>query len=418
MTIITYCYVVLALLFVAGWHYCFHKKVFAWLDFFWSISFIIIIGIYHLHHYFSLGSLSLRLIDLLYILWSLRLSTHLFARIKKTGEDKRYVELKKKWKVWYGLNFFILFQAEVILAMVLASPLLIHYPDHLTWVNYLAVGIFTLAIAGETIADQQLAKFIRSNHDSSQVCREGLWKYTRHPNYFFEWIIWISFAIYALSSPQWWMGLIPAVVMYLMLTKVTGIPPAEASSIVSKKEKYIEYQKQTNAFFPWFPKKIVLSLMLMIGSLNSMAAGVPMQQPEKIKYVFDNLRADNIQILDDFYAKDTTFIDPLGTHNGINSVKDYYKNLYKNVKAIKFNFSQVVSQGNTHSLYWTMTLSAEGLNNGNPISVDGNSYIKFNEAGLVSYHRDYFDMGEFIYEHVPLLGWTVKKVKEKLRGKP
>ena len=141
-----------------------------------------------------------------------------------------------------------------------------------------------------------------------------------------------------------------------------------------------------------------------------------MQQQEMIKNVFTTLRAENIQILDSFYAPDTKFIDPLGTHNGIKSVKAYYRNLYQNVKSIHFKFNDIVSNGNTHVLVWTMTLEAGGLNNGKPIFLEGNSHIKFNDANLVTYHRDYFDMGEFIYEHVPVLGWTIKKIKNKLRG--
>jgi steroid 5-alpha reductase family enzyme len=415
--VIIYTFAILAILFGAGWYYCFHKKIFSWLDFFWSGSFIIAVATYHTHGLLVTGEIKLRLIDFLYIFWSLRLSTHLYLRIAKNGEDKRYLELKRKWKVWYGLNFFFLFQAEVFLTIVLSIPIVLHYPNSLVWQNYLSLFIFCVAVTGETIADKQLADFIKSNNDRSKVCNVGLWKYSRHPNYFCEWLIWISFTVCAMTSTQWWYGLIPAVVMYLMLTKVTGIPPAETSSLASKRENYLQYQKVTNAFFPWFPRKIIFCLIFVLGSLSSMASGVPVKQCNKIKYVFDNLRADNIHILDDFYAKDAVFIDPIGAHNGIKSVKDYYQNLYKNVRSIKFTYKDLVSNKNTHALYWTMTLSADGLNGGSPMSLEGNSHIKFNDAGLVSYHRDYFDMGEFIYEHIPVMGWTIKKVKEKLRGK-
>jgi hypothetical protein len=142
-----------------------------------------------------------------------------------------------------------------------------------------------------------------------------------------------------------------------------------------------------------------------------------MLQQEKIKIVFNTLRADNIYILDEFYSKDADFIDPLGTHKGIDSIKSYYSNLYKNVNSIEFKHNDIISSGSSHVLLWTMTLSAQGLNNGKAITLEGNSYIKFNESGYVFYHRDYFDMGEFIYEHIPFLGWTIHKIKNKLRGK-
>ncbi len=140
-------------------------------------------------------------------------------------------------------------------------------------------------------------------------------------------------------------------------------------------------------------------------------------QQEKIKYVFDNLSSNNLKILDDFYDPKTKFIDPLGEHLGLDSVREYYKNLYQNVKEIHFKYHEIISNGNTHILIWTMTLRTDALNGGKPTTLDGNSHITFNDANLVVYHRDYFDMGEFIYEHIPVLGWTIRQVKNRLRGK-
>lgn len=418
LSFLVYSFIVLIIYFALGWYVSFYKKVFSLIDFVWSTSFIFVVAIFHMVKFKSHGDTSFRLIDLLYLIWSLRLSLHLYKRIKKNGEDRRYIELKKKWKIWYGLNFFVLFQVEALLTIFLSIPLALSYDDTPSLFKYLSVVVFMIAIVGETLSDKQLASFIHLNKDSSKVCNTGLWKYSRHPNYFFEWLIWISFALYGLSSSEKWPAILPCLVMYLLLTKVTGIPPAEESSLKSKKENYKNYQLKTNSFFPWFSKKLIISLLFIISfnSTNSLTYGANMQQQEKIKYTFDNLRSDNIQILDDFYAKDTQFIDPIGTHEGLDSVKSYYKNLYKNVNAISFTYKDIVSSGNTHVLVWTMALSANGLNNGQPILLEGNSYIKFNDNNLVIYHRDYFDMGEFIYEHIPLLGWTVKKIKNKLRG--
>ncbi|GAB4419896.1 MAG: nuclear transport factor 2 family protein [Bacteriovoracaceae bacterium] len=141
-----------------------------------------------------------------------------------------------------------------------------------------------------------------------------------------------------------------------------------------------------------------------------------MLQQEKIKSVFNTLRADNLQILDDFYAPNTLFVDPLGKHEGLENVKKYYKGLYENVKDIRFETRELISDGNSHVFVWKMILVADGLNGGAPVTLEGNSLIKFNDQNLVIYHRDYFDMGEFIYEHIPVLGWTLKKIKQKLRG--
>lgn len=415
LILMAYNFAILSVLFVIGWYYCFSRKLFAWIDFFWSSSFIVIIFINQVYNYKTSGQINFRIIELLYVIWSLRLSSHLYYRIKRSGEDKRYIELIKKWKIWYGLNFFILFQIESLLAVILSIPLFLTYTDHSPLTTYISVFIFILAISGETLADKQLSDFIKDKDKKSKVCNKGLWRYSRHPNYFFEWLIWVSYAVYSLNSSYWWPGIIPSLIMFHMLTKVTGIPYAEQSSLLSKKEEYMKYQKQTNAFFPWIPKLAIL-LCLSFGPLNLFANGDIMNHEDKIKSAFNNLRADNIEILNEFYDEKSIFIDPLGTHNGRESIKAYYKNLYKNVTYIKFNFNNIIANGNSYSLYWTMTLSAQGLNSGKPIIVEGNSHITFNNSGLVIYHRDYFDMGEFIYEHLPVMGWTIDKIKKRLKS--
>jgi steroid 5-alpha reductase family enzyme len=87
------------------------------------------------------------------------------------------------------------------------------------------------------------------------VCTRGLWRYSRHPNYFFEWLIWVSYAVFALSAPWGWIGLIaPASILYLLL-RVTGIPLTEQQSIRSKGAAYLRYQQTTSAFVPWFPRQ-------------------------------------------------------------------------------------------------------------------------------------------------------------------
>lgn len=406
----------LCLVFALAWYYSFYKKVFAWLDFFWSISFLLVITLFHIHQYQNTGSTHLRLIDMLFVIWSLRLSSHLFKRIKRHGEDKRYTNLKRKWKVWYGVNFYFLYQAEALLTLTLSIPLLLTYSSTHP-LQYFAATLFCVSISGETIADKQLASFIKNNDDKTKVCNIGLWKYSRHPNYFFEWLSWVAFAFYGFSSVEKWPALIPPIIMYILLTKVTGIPPAEASSEQSKRENYMQYQKKTNAFFPWFPKKAFITIMLLFFFNQQLfAQGGAVNQQEKIKYFFDNLRSDNMKIVYDFYDKDAIFIDPIGSHKGAESLKKYYENMYKNVKLIKFNYNEIVTNGNTHVLLWKMTFATDGFNSGEPITAEGNSHIKFNDTGKVIYHRDYFDMGEFIYEHVPVLGWTIKKVKNKLKA--
>lgn len=159
--------------------------------------------------------------------------------------------------------------------------------------------------------------------------------------------------------------------------------------------------------------KIILVLMLFC---ITTAIQADSNQAERIHRLFNQLRADNLKILDDFYDSNVEFLDPVGSHNGIDSVKTYYKNLYENVDSITFEKMGHVQEGDKHVYFWRMKLKTPAIKNGEEFSVEGTSHIIFNEKNLVSYHRDYFDMGEFVYENVPVLGWIIKKIKLRLKG--
>ena len=122
-----------------------------------------------------------------------------------------------------------------------------------------------------------------------------------------------------------------------------------------------------------------------------------------------------MHLVNDFYAKDAVFCDPIGTHHGVDAIKRYYAGLYENVSSIKFEFTSIIGAGDEFAAVWVMHLSAKKLNGGKPISVPGVSHIRFvHNCDKVEYHRDYFDMGCFIYEHVPVLASVVKYIKRKL----
>lgn len=136
---------------------------------------------------------------------------------------------------------------------------------------------------------------------------------------------------------------------------------------------------------------------------------------EKIKHYFNALRADNLEILDGFYAQEMRFEDPLGSIDGLPAMKDYYAKMYQNVTDIRFDFEKIVGEGEEFMATWTMTLEAKGLNSGEPVSSKGVSHLRFDpSSGLVVYHRDYFDMYEFIYQHIPFVGYVTRKVNERL----
>lgn len=159
--------------------------------------------------------------------------------------------------------------------------------------------------------------------------------------------------------------------------------------------------------------------LFLITLASTLTYGQPMKDlnhKDKIKFFFDHLSKDNLSLVDDFYHPGVKFIDPIGTIDSSEGIKKYYENMYKNVKFIKFDFSEFHEAGTNIVAVWKMTLQADKLNGGEPITVDGNSVITFDESGKATYHRDYFDMGQFIYEHIPVVGYVIKKIKNRLKA--
>lgn len=160
--------------------------------------------------------------------------------------------------------------------------------------------------------------------------------------------------------------------------------------------------------------KIILLILLTMSSLSWGQTLNNMTNKEKFQYVFEKLSKDSMHLIPEFYAEDVEFVDPVGKIKGSKNITKYYENMYKNVKSIKFEFSNFVESGDMVVGVWKMTLVTDKLNGGEPIAVDGNSVIKFKD-GKAIYHRDYFDMGAFVYENVPVLGFVVKKIKDRFK---
>jgi steroid 5-alpha reductase family enzyme len=152
---------------------------------------------------------------------------------------------------------FWFFQSQAVACAVFAVPLLLALLNErpLGWLDALAVVIWLAAVTGETLADRQLARFRHDQRNRGRVCRSGLWAWSRHPNYFFEWLHWWSYVCLAWGAPWGWLAVIgPAVMLYLLL-RLTGIPPTEAQAVRSRGEAYREYQRTTSAFIPWPPRR-------------------------------------------------------------------------------------------------------------------------------------------------------------------
>ncbi|MBA4137423.1 MAG: hypothetical protein C0518_08930 [Opitutus sp.] len=192
-------------------------------------------------------------------IWSLRLGTHLLRRVAAHHpvEDGRYVQLRRDWVGNFAPRMFGFFQLQAASVVFLSVPFLLPTLDSapgFRLVEWTGLALWVLALLGETIADAQLAAFKRDPANRGRVCDAGLWRYSRHPNYFFEWLVWVAYALIAIASPWGWLALsAPLAILYLLL-RVTGIPLTEEQSLRSKGDAYRRYQQRTSAFVPWFPR--------------------------------------------------------------------------------------------------------------------------------------------------------------------
>ncbi len=227
-------------------------------DIAWSYAFAALASFYAL---FGPGwPVRRALIAALAVVWSLRLGTHLAIRVigHHPNEDGRYVQLRRDWSAHFALKMFGFFQLQAASVVLLAAAFLLaclNPAPALHPLEYAGAALWLFAISGEALADAQLSSFKKNPAHRGQVCDVGLWHYSRHPNYFFEWLVWVSFFVFALGSPHGFLALIgPASILYLLL-RVTGIPLTEEQSVRTRGDAYRRYQETTSAFLPWPPKR-------------------------------------------------------------------------------------------------------------------------------------------------------------------
>jgi len=196
---------------------------------------------------------------LLVALWGLRLAAHILRRLQRLAGDGRYDALHAAWgerAPWYFLGFF---QLQASWSVLFALPVLLAATNPAPWPqagDLCGLALWVVAVAGEAIADRQLQRFRENPAHRGQVCQTGLWRYSRHPNYFFEWLVWVGYAVFASGSVWGWTGWLSPALMLHFLLNVTGIPMTEALSVRSKGDAYRLYQQTTSAFFPRPPRKL------------------------------------------------------------------------------------------------------------------------------------------------------------------
>jgi steroid 5-alpha reductase family enzyme len=197
------------------------------------------------------------LLGVLGSIWGLRLAGHLLHRVLGEPEDGRYANLRKRWgqdqRKWFAF-----FQFQAALAVLFALPFVAVARNPAAGITpgmVGGVGFWLLSIVGEAIADLQLSRFRTNAKNKGKTCRDGLWRYSRHPNYFFEWLHWFAYVCLAIGSPIWWLAWAGPLVMFVFLRWVSGIPYTEENALRTRGDDYREYQRVTSMLFPWFPKK-------------------------------------------------------------------------------------------------------------------------------------------------------------------
>jgi len=227
------------------------------IDPFWSVGFLIL----SFHYYSVTESVGLRseMVFVLIVLWAIRLSGYLLVRNWGKGEDYRYQKFRRDFgeKRYWWISFFQVFLLQGVLCWIISLPLLAIFfytiDTGLIWLDYLALALFVIGFIFESLGDLQLWLFKSNSDNKGKVLRYGLWKFTRHPNYFGEAVIWWGIGLFCLATNTYF-PLIGVVLMTFLLLKVSGVSLLE-KGLSKTKPGYRNYIETTNSFIPWFPKK-------------------------------------------------------------------------------------------------------------------------------------------------------------------
>lgn len=190
--------------------------------------------------------------------WGARLGLYLLRRVLNEAEDGRYLAMREGLGPRAQPVLFLFFQVQAAWAVLFALPVLVAVSNPapgLRLTDYLGVLVWLLAMAGEFIADRQLQRFRADPGNRGRVCDTGLWRYSRHPNYFFEWLHWWAYLLIGLGSAIWWLAWLVMALMLVFLLKITGIPHTERQALRSRGAAYRDYQRRTSPFIPLPPKK-------------------------------------------------------------------------------------------------------------------------------------------------------------------
>jgi steroid 5-alpha reductase family enzyme len=250
--------VLLAMVLVMGTGWVFRRAMRdgGWSDVFWTYGTgIACAGVALMPPQHSRGpSWRQEVVAALAVLWALRLGTYVARRVRRGPEDSRYAALRQAW----GRHFqgrmlgLLIVQAPATALLSLSVSLAAHAPGRPRIADAAGIALVLSCIAGEALADRQMRRFKAQHADRRMVCESGLWHWSRHPNYFFEILIWVAYPIIAIrtADPMSWLALVAPLVMFCLVRFLTGVPPLEAALLRSKGDAYRRYQARVSALLP------------------------------------------------------------------------------------------------------------------------------------------------------------------------
>lgn len=227
------------------------------IDIFWGPGYVIMAWFYY---FASSGPGSFRnvLLCTLVTIWGMRLALYIGKRNIGKGEDFRYQEWRKEGgKNYWWISFLRVFLLQGILLWIISSVLYIAMSDgqnfYVTDWDKLGVLIWSIGFYFEAVGDWQLAKFKKNPNNKGKVMNKGLWKYTRHPNYFGDALLWWGYFMFAIPVEGGWKFIFSPILMTYLLLRISGVSLLE-KTLTATKPAYKEYKEKTSAFIPWFPK--------------------------------------------------------------------------------------------------------------------------------------------------------------------
>jgi steroid 5-alpha reductase family enzyme len=251
---------VMLVVMVIAWAFGLSARNGGWTDVFWSAGSGVTLAAAALGPWHGAPpSARLGVVAGMVALWAVRLFAYLAPRVASHPEDPRYAKFREDFGAAYPIRMLwvTLPQAPATAFLALSVLVAARRPGELDLRDLLGVGLFFVAIAGEYVSDEQMKRFRANPANKGQVIETGFWAWSRHPNYFFQWLGWLAYPVIALEPtlPATWLSLSAAVVMYGLLRYVSGVPPLEEAMLKSRGEKYRKYQERVSVFFPLPPRR-------------------------------------------------------------------------------------------------------------------------------------------------------------------